>query len=315
MASDPFPVMIARVHSFGEHEEPARRLAAALGWPWHPISLRRFPDGESLVRVVPEQGIAVVYCPLDRPNGRIVDLLLAASALCDAGARPVVLAAPYLGYMRQDAAFHPGEAISQKVLARLLSDAFDGIVTVDPHLHRTHDLNEIFSVPVTQLSAAPLLGAAIASDHPGEEVVLVGPDAESRRWVEAAAGTTALQSIVGRKVRSADRSVEIEFDGLAIVEGRTAVLIDDMVSTGTTIRAATRQLLGAGARRVELYVTHMLSSTEDTAALIAAGVARIVSTDGVRHPTNAVRLAPLLAGALRDGEVPWAGRDGGRAPS
>ena len=87
MASDPFPVMVARVHSFGEHEEPARRLAAALGWPWHPISLRRFPDGESLVRVVPEQGIAVVYCPLDRPNGRIVDLLLAASALRDAGAR------------------------------------------------------------------------------------------------------------------------------------------------------------------------------------------------------------------------------------
>lgn len=292
-------MMVASVHSFGDHEEPARRLATALDSPWRQINVRRFPDEESLVRIVPQKGTAVVYCPLDHPNGRLVDLLLAASALRDAGAQPVVLVAPYLCYMRQDIAFRPGEAVSQKVVARLLSGAFDRIVTVDPHLHRTHDLNDVFSIPVMQLSAAPLLGAAIASDNPGEEPVLVGPDEESRPWVEAAARITACSSLVGRKVRRADRAVEIEIESLDIVRGRTVMLIDDMVSTGSTIRKATRLLLDAGATRADLYVTHMLSSIEDTAALYDAGTTRIVSTDSVRHPTNVVQLAPLLAGALR----------------
>jgi ribose-phosphate pyrophosphokinase len=293
-------MMVASVHSFGDHEEPARRLATALDSPWCPINVRRFPDEESLVRIVPQKGTAVIYCPLDHPNGRLVDLLLAASALRDAGAQPVVLVAPYLCYMRQDIAFRPGEAVSQKVVARLLSGAFDRIVTVDPHLHRTHDLNDVFSIPVTQLSCAPLLGAAIASDNPGEGVVLVGPDEESRPWVEAAAKTTAFPFIVGRKVRSADRTVEIEIESLDVVRGRIAVLIDDVASTGSTVRKACRLLLDAGAARADLYVTHMLSSKEDTMALHAAGIARIVSTDSVRHPTNVVQLAPLLAKSLRD---------------
>jgi len=291
--------MVVSVHSFGDHEEPARRLATAMDSPWRPISVRRFPDEESLVRTVPQKGTAVVYCPLNHPNGRLVDLLLAASALRDAGAQPVVLVAPYLCYMRQDVAFHPGEAVGQKVVARLLSGAFDRIVTVDPHLHRTHDLNDVFSIPVTQLSAMQLLGAAIASDNSGEEVVLVGPDEEARPWVEAAAKTATFSYLVGRKVRSADRTVEIEIERLDIVRGRTAVLIDDVVSTGSTIRKATRLLLNAGATHAVLYVTHMLSSIEDTTALRAAGIARIVSTDSVRHPTNVVRLAPLLASAMR----------------
>lgn len=286
------------VHAFGDHEEPARRLADALGSPFRTIQLRRFPDGESLVRISPETGAAVVYCSLDHPNDRLIDLLLVSSALRDSGARSIVLVAPYLCYMRQDVAFQPGEAVSQKVVARLLSGAFDRLVTVDPHLHRTHDLNSVFSMPVTQLSAAPLLGRAITADKARKDIVLVGPDWESRRWVDTAAKASALDVLVGRKVRRGDRDVAIEIAGLDRVRGRTAVIIDDVVSSGSTVRAATSLLLGAGADRVELFVTHMLSSETDTAALYAAGVSRIVSTDSLRHATNEIPLAPLLADAL-----------------
>jgi hypothetical protein len=80
----------ASVHSFGDHEEPARRLAALMGSSWREITVRGFPDEESLVRISPGKGAAVVYCPLDHPNGRRVNLLLAASALRDAGADSVV---------------------------------------------------------------------------------------------------------------------------------------------------------------------------------------------------------------------------------
>lgn len=286
------------VHAFDYHEEPARRLAEALRSDFRKIELRRFPDGESLVRISPDTGAAVVYCSLDHPNDRLFDLLLASSALRDAGARSIVLVAPYLCYMRQDVAFQPGEAVSQKVVARLLSGAFDRLITVDPHLHRTHDLNTMFGMPVTQLSAAPLLGCAIAANHAGKDVVLVGPDWESRPWVDTAARASALNVLVGRKVRRGDRDVVIEIPGSNRVRGRTAVLVDDIVSSGSTVRAATSLLLGAGADQVELFATHMLSSGTDTAALYAAGVSRIVSTDSVRHATNEIHLAQLLADAL-----------------
>ena len=108
------------LHAFAFHEEPARRLATALGADFRGIEQRRFPDGESLVRTAPEAGAAVLYCSLDHPNDRLVDLLLASSALRDSGVRSIVLVAPYLCYMRQDVAFQPGEAVSQKVVARLL---------------------------------------------------------------------------------------------------------------------------------------------------------------------------------------------------
>ncbi len=248
------------VHAFGDHEEPARRLAEALGSDFRRIELRRFPDGESLVRIAPETGAAVIYCSLDHPNDRLVDLLLASSALRDSGVRSIVLVAPYLCYMRQDVAFQLGEAVSQRVVAGLLSDAFEGLVTVDPHLHRTHDLNSVFSIPVTQLSAALLLGRAITANNAGKDAVLVGPDWESRQWVETAAKASALDVLVGRKVRRGDRDVAIEIAGLDRVKGRTAVIVDDVVSSGSTVCAATRHLLDAGADRVELFATHMLSS-------------------------------------------------------
>lgn len=287
----------AAVHAFADHEGPARRLADAMGLPFLPIACHRFPDGESLVRVVPQPGRAVIYCSLDRPNDRLVDLLLAASALRDGGAGPIELVAPYLGYMRQDIAFHPGEAVSQRVIGRLLSAAVDRVVTVDPHLHRTADLGTVFAVPAIHGSAAPLLGQAIAAAYPAG-TVLVGPDAESRPWVAAAAQAADLPFLVGRKVRHGDRAVEIKIDGCAMVQGRAVVLIDDLVSSGATACQAARLLRAAGAVTVDVYATHVLSTEADLAAMRAAGVGRVVSTDSVAHASNAVPLADLLAGLL-----------------
>jgi ribose-phosphate pyrophosphokinase len=287
----------AAVHAFADQEGPARRLADAMGLPFLPIVRHRFPDGESLVRVVPQPGRAVLYCALDRPNDRLVDLLLAASALRDGGAGPVELVAPYLGYMRQDIAFHPGEAISQRVIGRLLSAAVDRVVTVDPHLHRTADLGAVFAVPAVHASAAPLLGRAIAAAYPAG-TVLVGPDAESRPWVAAAAQAAGLPFLVGRKVRHGDRAVEIQIDGSAMVQGRAVVLVDDLVSSGVTACRAAALLRAAGAHSVDIHATHVLSTEGDLAAMHAAGIGRIVSTDSVAHASNAIPLAGLLAGLL-----------------
>ena len=105
--------MTAALFAFAETGAQAARLADALGVACHEISVHRFPDGESLVRVEPSPRTALLYRSLDDANAKLVEILLAASALRANGAARVMLIAPYLGYMRQDRAFHRGEAVSQ----------------------------------------------------------------------------------------------------------------------------------------------------------------------------------------------------------
>ena len=128
--------MSVALFSFAECAAQGERLAEACGIAVHPVEVRRFPDGESLVRVCGQARTALVLRSLDDPNAKLVELLLTAASLRDGGADRVILIAPYLAYMRQDMAFHPGEAVSQQVIGRLLAATFDGVATVDPHLHR-----------------------------------------------------------------------------------------------------------------------------------------------------------------------------------
>src|SRR5262249_44134452 len=101
------------------------------------IEVRAFPDGESYLRFMSDlSGRAlVVVCTLDRPNEKLLPLLFAAATARELGVAKVGLVAPYLAYMRQDRRFKPGEAITSREVANLISDHFDWLVTVDPHLH------------------------------------------------------------------------------------------------------------------------------------------------------------------------------------
>ncbi|MBN4688417.1 ribose-phosphate pyrophosphokinase-like domain-containing protein, partial [Escherichia coli] len=134
-----------------------------------------------------------------QPNEKLVELLLLAPAARELGAQRLWLVAPYLAYMRQDMAFSPGEVVSQRQVGRWLASVFDGLITVDPHLHRVATLVE--AVPLAQaqvLSAAPLLAQTVAARRPG--ALLLGPDEESEQWVRQAAAAAGLQAAVCRKV-------------------------------------------------------------------------------------------------------------------
>ena len=122
------------LHAFDTGLEEAGRIGQRLGVAVRPVKVHHFPDGESLVTVVPSESTVVIYASLDHPNERMMDLLLAAEALRRNGATRLVLVAPYLCYMRQDKAFHEGEAISQRLLGDLLGRKFDRIVTIRSNL-------------------------------------------------------------------------------------------------------------------------------------------------------------------------------------
>lgn len=285
----------SRLHAFPEGLAFARELGRATGAEVRVVDLHRFPDGESLLRVRGPVGRrAVVVRPLDAPNERLVEVVLAADALRRAGARHVTLVAPYLPYMRQDAVFAPGQPVSQRAVAAMLGQAFDRVLTVEAHLHRVRSLSQVFPVPALSVSAAPAVGRWVRGSGTGaEDVVLVGPDEEStatlRAVAEAAGG---LRWVVGRKVRRGDRDVRVT---LPRVRADRAVVVDDVASSGRTIAATAERLLGSGVRRVDAVVVHAVFARGALAALRASGLGRVASCDTIVHRTNAIPVAGLLA--------------------
>lgn len=297
--------MNATVYGFEESALQARGLARELGLACEMVSVRHFPDGESLVRVERSATTAILYRSLDNPNPKLVELMLAASALRDGGATRIVLVAPYLAYMRQDIAFHPGEAVSQAVIGRFIASHFDALVTVDPHLHRTGTLQAVVpGIAAVTVSASGTLAAMLKPDTP-PDTLLVGPDSESRPWVESVAMPLGLDVLVGEKRRLGDRQVELVLPGIERVRGRPAILVDDVISSGGTMLSCADQLRAAGATRVDAIAAHCLASAEDLATLAAGGIGHIRSTDSVPGATAAASIAPAIADAMRRELPAW----------
>jgi ribose-phosphate pyrophosphokinase len=278
----------------------AARLAARLGIAAQTIEAHRFPDGELRVTVNPAKATTIIYASLDRPNEKLLTILFAAEALRREGARRLVLVAPYLCYMRQDAAFQKGEAISQKVVGRLLAGAVDRVITVDAHLHRTKNIEDVFpGIDADDVSAMPAIADALRAGGVSRDTIVVGPDEESRPWVGDLAGRLELDAAVACKTRRSDRSVEIAFAEPAIIRGRPVLLVDDIVSSGGTLSACAKALTAAGATTIDAVITHALFVPELAGEFLRAGIRSVRSTDSVPHPTNAIALDGILAGGLR----------------
>jgi ribose-phosphate pyrophosphokinase len=287
-----------QVLGFADYEAQARRLARILGFPYANIELHRFPDGESLVTLPEELSERIIICrSLNEPNSKLIELLLVAGAARAQGVSEITLVAPYLCYMRQDQAFHPGEAVSQQHIGRLLSSLFDRVITVDAHLHRISRLDQA----LPGIKAINTSAGAVMSEFLGRlaaRPLLIGPDSESAQWVESIARQAGCEFAVAEKVRYGDRQVEIRLPPRSY-QGQQVILIDDIISTGRTLMRIARMLFEAGASSIDALVTHALFSDEIEAELRAVGIGHIWSTDSVSHPSNRLQLDQLLAQAVR----------------
>jgi ribose-phosphate pyrophosphokinase len=269
-------------------------LSRALGAEQAVLEQRRFPDGETYVRFPsPVAGrVVALVASLDRPDPKIPSVLFALETARELGARSVGLVAPYLCYMRQDRRFHDGEAISARLFARILSRSTDWLATVDPHLHRIHDLADVFEVPARVAHAAPAIAAWIRSSV--DQPVLVGPDEESEPWVADVASRVGAPWIAFRKIRRGDRDVELLAPDVAPWRDHTPVLIDDIVSTARTITGAATALRNAGMRAPRCVAVHAVFADGAEEALRAAGVA-LVTCNTVPHPSNGIDVTEELA--------------------
>ncbi len=284
--------------AFPDYINQSYRIASNLNIPLTEVTLHHFPDGESLLRLPNSLSEHVIVCrSLNQPNDKLIELLLCVKTAREFGAKRLTLVAPYLCYMRQDIANQPGEAVSQRVIGKMLADLFDDVITVDPHLHRITSLNQAIPIKnAISLSATDEIGRFLKQKL--EHALLLGPDIESEQWVAQIANKTGFDYCIAHKKRRGDKQVEItlpEYD----FQNQCVVIIDDMASTGRTIANTAELLLAAGCNLIYAVVTHPLFCGDAEAYILQSGVTSIWSTDSIAHPTALIRLDVLLSNTIK----------------
>jgi ribose-phosphate pyrophosphokinase len=281
--------------AFPGAEELGRHLAARLRCECSAVALHRFPDGEQGVRLpVDVSGCRVLFAaPLDHPDERTLPVLFAADAAREIGAAEVGLVAPYLPYMRQDARFQPGEAITARSYARLLSRAFDFLVTVGPHLHRVHALQEIYPIPTRVVSPARAIARWLARELP--HCILVGT--ENATWIGEVAAAAGAPFVLMERQGEGRRPA---LPPGSSSQGRAPVVMDDIATTGQALIAAAQAVHAAGWSAPTAVVVHALLQEEDVQALHHAGVPRIASCNTIAHAASVIPVDDELADAVAE---------------
>jgi ribose-phosphate pyrophosphokinase len=281
-----------------------RDLALHLKAPVLEFQTRRFPDGERYVKLngsCKGKTVAIVQSTYRTPDELLMEFVMLADAVHGDGASEIIGIFPYLAYLRQDMRFHHGEALSSQVFARLIkSSDISELITVDPHLHRIHDLNQLFHIPTLNLSAMPEL-ASYLSDHARlVDPVVIAPDEEASQWAAKVATRLKTEYVIAKKVRLGDESVDIEFQGQRM-EHRDVIIVDDIVSTGGTVAKMAVALRKLAVGRITVLVTHGLFTPGAYHRIRTSGVDDVVATDSVPNEYAFVAVAPIIAKGLVSG--------------
>jgi len=285
------------LYAFAGQDNLMQGLLQGTGWQEGRMEMRHFPDGETYIRVLDEvKGRdVVIVCQLHHPDVKVLPLLLLADTLRDLGARRVGLIAPYLAYMRQDRRFKEGEGISSHYFAKLISCHLDWLLTVDPHLHRIHSLDEVYSIPAVALTAVQPIAAWVRArvDKP----LIIGPDSESEQWAAKVAELAGCPWEVLHKQRFGDRDVQVSLPHVEAYRDHTPVLVDDIISTGRTMIETARHLRTAGLRPPLCIAVHGIFAEGALVEMEHEGL-QVITCNSIADPSNHIDLAPLLVEAL-----------------
>ena len=260
--------------------------------------LHKFPDAETYIKINSDvhQRNVIILTQLNDPDKKILSLLFMAETLKQLGATRIGLVTPYLPYMRQDIAFHPGEGITSNYFAKLLSSYFDWLVTVDPHLHRHHKLSEIYSIPTRLIPAATAIAGWIKLQV--KKGILIGPDQESKQWVAEIAKIANAPYLVLEKVRYADREVKITFPDLHFYQHHQPILVDDIISTGHTMMSTIQHLEQMKFSAPICIGVHAIFAANAYEQLLEMGVKTIITCNTITHASNQIDLSDGLCDGI-----------------
>ena len=296
-----------KIMSCNSNRPLAEAMAAYLNLPLTKAVVRRFSDQEVFVEIqenVRGEDVFVVQSSSFPANDNLMELLVSLDALKRGSARRVTAVVPYFGYARQDRKSGPRTPISAKLVANLITVAgADRVVTMDLHAGQ---IQGFFDIPVDNLYGSLVFNQDIRERFNSANLVLVSPDTGGVvRARGMAKKLDADLAIVDKRRERAGVSEVMNIIG--DVDGRTCLLVDDIVDSGGTLCNAAVALMEAGAESVSTYVTHGVLSGGAVARITSSPLKHMVITDSILA-TEAVRLsdtieqvtiAPLIAEAIR----------------
>jgi ribose-phosphate pyrophosphokinase len=272
--------------------ELAAKIAAKLGVELGPSTLKTFSNGEVYCRYGESIRGADVFivqstCGNEQtgltPNDALMELLLMIDAAVGASAHRVIAVVPWFGYSRQDKKSAPREPISARLVARMLEAAgADRVLTMDLHAGQVQGF---FSKPLDHMTARFILAQHFIDLHLAD-VVVVAPDVGRAKLAQKFAEKIGADLAVMTKERPAQQVAEIGYV-IGEVEGKTTVIIDDIIDTAGTLRAAAQTLIEHGAARVYAAATHGVFSGPAYENLAQGPFERIVVTDTIPTPAGA----------------------------
>jgi ribose-phosphate pyrophosphokinase len=292
------------------HPELADDVARELGVELVPTTAYDFANGEIYVRFgesVRGADAFVLQSHATPINRSIMEQLIMVDALKRASAKTITVVLPFYGYARQDKKHRGREPISARLMADLFKTAgADRLMSVDLHAAQTQGF---FDGPVDHLWAMPLLVDYVRTRVDATNVAVVSPDAGrirvAEQWAAKLGGCPLAFIHKTRDITAPNRSVANRVVGE--VQGRTCVLVDDLIDTGGTIVEAVRVLLADGAKDVIVAATHGVLSDPARQRLQSCGAREVVVTDTLPIPEEVrfehltvLSIAPLLARAIRE---------------
>ncbi|OGQ85797.1 MAG: phosphoribosylpyrophosphate synthetase [Deltaproteobacteria bacterium RIFOXYA12_FULL_58_15] len=296
-----------KVFAGSSNPELTRRICENLDIPLGDATLTRFSDGELYVEIgenVRNADIFVVQSTSSPANDHIMELVIMIDALKRSSASSICAVIPYYGYGRQDRKVAPRTPITAKLVCDLIEAAgATRILAIDLHAGQ---IQGFFDIPFDHLFAMPVLLQDMWANHPAEETVLVSPDAGGVERARAYSKRHGSGLAIIDKRRPKANVAEV-LNIIGEVDGRDAVLIDDIVDTAGTLTNAATALLNKGARRVVAYATHGVLSGPAIQRLEESAIEKVVVTDTVPLNEKAreckkikvLSVAPLLSKALR----------------
>ena len=268
----------------------AEQVSDYLEKPLTKTSVRRFADQEIFVEILENvrgEDVFVLQSTSYPANDNLMELLIITDALRRSSAKRITAVLPYFGYARQDRRSQGRTPISAKLVANLITNAgVDRVLTLDLHAGQ---IQGFFDIPTDNLFAAPVFVRDIKERYATDNVVIVSPDVGG--VVRARALAKRIDAPLAIVDKRRDRPGESEvMNIIGSVEGRSCILLDDIVDSGGTLVNAAEALLEQGAREVYAYITHGVLSGGAVARIANSKLKELVITDSIM-PTEAVKVA------------------------
>ncbi len=264
----------------------AEKIAAAAGVELGKATIKHFSDGEIAITVdesIRGDDIFLIQSVSDPVNTMLMELMIMVDAVRRASAHSITVVIPYYGYSRADRKARSREPITAKLIASLLEDdGVDRVVTLDLHAAQ---LQGFFDIPMDHLEATPLLAGYFIDHGLTDNLVVVSPDhagvSKARRMADLL--QTPLAIIDNR---DPDKSTTSADAVIGSVDGKNAILVDDIIDTAVRISISAQTLKNAGAKDVYAVATHPVFSKNAVTQMKNSPLKKVIVTDSIQMPES-----------------------------